>query len=128
MHKRIKSAIAASVMAVSMIAPTVANFATMSASAGQVLGETDFEYKALPWHTCETSPAKQNFAIEDGTFHITVVVPKGGDGEKWDLQFRHRNLNFKSGHEYEVSFTAKANRKGMELCSKIGNIDRKSVV
>ena len=38
MHKRIKSAIAASIMAVSMIAPTVANVAPMAASAGQVLG------------------------------------------------------------------------------------------
>ena len=122
MHKRIKSAIAASVMAVSMIAPTVANVAPMAASAGQVLGETSFEYKALPWHTCETSPAKQDFAIEDGAFHIEVLVPAGGDHEKWDLQFRHRNLNFKAGHTYEVSYTVKASRNGMELCSKIGNI------
>ncbi len=122
MHKKIKSAIVASLMAATMVAPTVANVATMSASAGQVLGETSFEYKALPWHTCETSPAKQDFAIEDGAFHITVTVPEGGDGEKWDLQFRHRNLNFKAGHTYEVSFTAKAGRSGMQLCSKIGNI------
>ncbi len=121
MHKRIKSAIAASIMAVSMIAPTVANVAPMAASA-QVLGETSFEYKALPWHTCETSPAKQDFAIEDGAFHITVLNAVGGDHEKWDLQFRHRNLNFKAGHTYEVSFTAKASRSGLELCSKIGNI------
>ena len=122
MHKRIKSAIAASIMAVSMIAPTVANVAPMVASAGQVLGETTFDYKALPWHTCETSPAKQDFRIEDGAFHITVLNAVGGDHEKWDLQFRHRNLNFKAGHTYEVSFTAKASRAGLELCSKIGNI------
>ena len=74
MHKKIKSAIVASLMAATMIAPTVANVATMSASAGQVLGETSFDYKALPWHTCETSPAKQDFAIEDGAFHIKVDV------------------------------------------------------
>ena len=122
MHKRIKSAIAASIMAVSMIAPTVANVAPMAASAGQVLGETTFEYKALPWHTCETSPAKQDFRIEDGAFHVTILNAVGGDHEKWDLQFRHRNLNFKAGHTYEVSFTAKASRAGLELCSKIGNI------
>ena len=122
MHKRIKSAIAASIMAVSMIAPTVANVAPMAASAGQVLGETTFEYKALPWHTCESSPAKQDFKIEDGAFHITVITGTGADGAKWDLQFRHRNLNFKAGHTYEVSFDAKASRSGMELCSKIGDI------
>ena len=122
MHKRIKSAIAASIMAVSMVAPAIANVAPMAASAGQVLGETSFDYKALPWHTCETSPAKQDFAIEDGAFHITVLNPVGGDHEKWDLQFRCRNLNFKAGHTYEFSFTVKGARAGMELCSKISDI------
>ena len=122
MHKKFSRAIAASLMAATMIAPTVANVAPMSVSAGQVLGETSFDFKALPWHTCETSPAKQDFAIEDGAFHIKVEVAEGGDGEKWDLQFRHRNLNFKSGHTYKVSFKVKAKRSGMELCSKIGNI------
>ena len=122
MHKKISRAIAASLMAVTMIAPTVASVAPMTTSAGQVLGETSFDHKALPWHTCETSPAKQEFAIEDGAFHCSILVAKGGDGEKWDLQFRHRNLNFKSGHTYKVSFDAKASRAGMELCSKIGNI------
>ncbi|MBE6858671.1 MAG: glycoside hydrolase family 9 [Ruminococcus sp.] len=122
MHKKFSRAIAASLMAATMIAPTVANVAPMSVSAGQVLGESTFDFKALPWHTCETSPAKQDFAIEDGAFHVKVEVAEGGDGEKWDLQFRHRNLNFKSGHTYKVSFKAKAKRAGMELCSKIGNI------
>ena len=121
MHKRISSAIVASLMAATMIAPTVGNVATMSVSAGQVLGESTFDYKALPWHTCETSPAKQEFSIEEA-FHITVLQPEGGEKSKWDLQFRHRNLNFKSGHTYKVSFEAKAKRSGMELCSKIGDI------
>ena len=121
MHKKIKSAIVASLMAATMVAPTVANVVTMSASAGQVLGETTFDYKALPWHTCETSPAKQDFAIEDGAFHVTVLNPVGGDHEKWDLQFRCRNLNFKKGHTYEFSFTVKGS-EGMELCSKISDI------
>ena len=121
MHKKISSAIVASLMAATMIAPTVGNIATMSVSAGQVLGESTFDYKALPWHTCETSPAKQEFSIEKA-FHITVLEPVGGEKSKWDLQFRHRNLNFKAGHTYKVSFEAKAKRSGMELCSKIGNI------
>ena len=53
MHKKFSRAIAASLMAVSMIAPSVATVAPMSASAGMVLGESTFDYKALPWHTCE---------------------------------------------------------------------------
>ena len=122
MHKKLSKAIVASLMAVTMVAPSVATVAPMSASAGQVLGESTFDYKALPWHTCESSPAKQNFLIEDGAFHISIITADGADKSKWDLQFRHRNLNFKGGHTYKVSFDAKASRNGMELCSKIGNI------
>ncbi len=111
----------ATVAAVTLLAGSVAT-PVMNVSAGEVLGETSFEYKALPWHTCESSPAKQNFAIEDGAFHVIILKASGADKEKWDLQVRHRNLNFKSGHKYTVSFKAKANRSGLELCSKIGNI------
>ncbi|MCQ2468692.1 MAG: glycoside hydrolase family 9 protein [Ruminococcus sp.] len=125
MHKKSKIAktLGASLLAASMIAPTVAAIAPMSANAAcQVLGETSFDYKALPWHTCESSPAKQDFDISNGAFHVEIINAQGADGEKWDLQVRHRNLNFKKGHTYEVSFKVKSNRAGMELCSKIGNI------
>ena len=73
-------------------------------ASAQLLGETTFDYKALPWHTCESSPAKQNFELDDGTFHVQVLVPQGDEKEKWDLQFRHRNLNFIAGHTYEIDF------------------------
>ena len=53
--------IVASLMAAVTIAPAFASIAPMTVSAGQVLGETSFDHKALPWHTCESSPAKQNF-------------------------------------------------------------------
>ena len=125
MHNKIAKAVTASLMATTLLSTTVATVVPMSVSAGQVLGETSFDYKALPWHTCETSPAKQDFRLEDKAFHITVNVPVGGEASKWDLQFRHRNLNFKSGHVYKVSFKAKAKRNGMELCSKIGDISGK---
>ena len=122
MKTKFSKAVAASLIAAAMITPTVANIASINVSASQVLGETSFDYKLLPWHTCETSPARQRFAIEDGACHIEIDVAEGGDGEKWDLQFRHRNLNFKAGHTYKVSFKAKAKRSGMELCSRIGSI------
>ena len=89
----------------------------------QLLGETSFDYKGLPWHTVTQSPAKQNFAIEDGAYHISIINAVGADHEKWDLAFRHKNLNFKAGHTYEVSFKVKSNRAGMELCSSF--TDRK---
>lgn len=120
--KHFAKTLATSLLAVTMVASSMAMTVPMSASAGQVLGETSFKYKALPWHTCESSPAKQNFAIENDSFHITIVKADGADGDKWDLQFRHRNLNLKSGHSYTISFKAKAKRNGMHLCSKIGEI------
>jgi endoglucanase len=121
MHKKIVKAVTASLMAASMLSTTVATVVPMTVSAGQVLGETKFEYKALPWHTCESQPAKQTFRIEDDAFHVKVLVPEGAEKSKWDLQVRHRGLNFTKGHKYEVRFKAKAKRDGMELCSKIGN-------
>ena len=123
MHKRAKK-IVSGALSLGMIASALSSLApALSASAGLVVGESSFAHKALPWHTCESSPAKQDFELtKDGTFHVIVEVPKGGDGEKWDLQVRHRNLNFKSGHEYKVSCKVKGSRAGMELCSKIGDI------
>ena len=121
--KNLKRTIAA-VSAVVMLAGAVMaplNGANV-VSAGEVLGETSFDYKALPWHTCESSPAKQDFKIEDGAFHVTIIKADGADGAKWDLQVRHRNINLKSGHHYKISFRAKASRSGLQLCSKIGNI------
>ena len=119
--KRSLAAVAAVAMLAGVVAFPVSDIDVVS--AGQVLGETSFDYKALPWHTCESSPAKQDFELtKDGTFHVTILKAQGADKEKWDLQVRHRNLNFKSGHTYTVSFKAKGKRAGMELCSKISNI------
>ena len=91
--KNLKRSLAA-VAAVAMLAGAVAAPISTAnvVSAGEVLGETSFEYKALPWHTCESSPAKQTFSIEDGTFHVKILKASGADKEKWDLQVRHRNL------------------------------------
>ena len=123
MHKKISRAIAGSLMSAAMLATAVTGLvAPISASAGQVLGESTFDHKALPWHTCESSPAKQDFEIKGQEFHVTVKVPLGADKAKWDLQFRHRNLNFKAGHTYKVSFDAKAKRNGMMINTKISNI------
>ncbi len=122
MYKQSKK-LMAGIMAIAMTAASAsASIAPLQASAVQVLGETDFEEKLLPWQIVEQSPAKQTFDIKDGTAHISVLVPEGGDKEKWDLAFRHRYLNFKAGHEYKVSFKVKAKRHGMELCSYIGNM------
>lgn len=123
MHKK-SNRIMAGIMAMAMV--TTANAAVPTASAEkmtvQVLGESTFDEKAMPWQIVENSPAKQEFSLEDGAFNIKILVPEGGEHEKWDLQLRHKNLNFRKGHEYKVSFKVKSNRANMELCSYIGNI------
>ncbi len=122
MRKKFTKAIAASLVAAAMLTPTVANVASMSVSASQLLGETSFEEKITPWQLVQTSPASQDFEIVDGQLHITILNAQGGDKEAWDLQLRHRKLYFKKGHTYEVSFKAKSNRNGLQLASKIANI------
>lgn len=126
MHNKITKAITASFMAAAMLTTTVATVAPMTVSAGEILGESDYTYKALPWHTCETNPGKQTFELTDaGEAHITVITPEGGEKSKWDLQFRHRNIDLKKNHEYKISCRIKSNRSGMEICSKIGDISGK---
>ncbi len=122
MIKNVKSRkIVAALAAINLLVFSSVPSVNVSAEV-EILSETSFEYKMLPWHTCEVSPAKQNFYIEDGAAHIMILKSRGIEGEKWDLQFRNRNLNFHKGHTYTVSFQAKSSRNGFELCSRIGNI------
>ncbi|MBP1591443.1 MAG: glycoside hydrolase family 9 protein, partial [Oscillospiraceae bacterium] len=89
----------------------------------QLLGETDFDYKILPWHTVEAAPAKQNFEItSDGELHVMILSATGADKEKWDLQVRHRNLSFRAGKTYEIEVKVKAKRAGMQLTSQISTV------
>lgn len=120
-RKFLKKAIAFT-SALVMVSGAAACMPLTRINADELLGETSFDYKMLPWHTVESSPAKQFFEIEDGAVHITIKNAQGMDGEAWDLQFRHKNLNFKAGHTYKVSFRVKSGREGMELLSAIGNI------
>ncbi|MBE6844715.1 MAG: glycoside hydrolase family 9 [Ruminococcus sp.] len=125
-HKRIAKAVAASVMAATMLTTTVATVVPMTVSAGQLLGEQNFDYKALPWHTCETNPGKQEFNLTDeGEFHVKVLNPGGeaaGGESRWDLQTRHRKLHLIAGHTYEVSYKVKVSRPGIQIYTKIGDI------
>ena len=114
--------IAAGLLAAALTLPAaVSPAATLSASAYELLGETEFTHKMIPWITVENSPAKQEFTLRDGDVHIYILNPAGLDRSNWDLQFRHGGLSFKAGHEYKVSFKAKAQRTGMELVSQISD-------
>ncbi|MCM1132775.1 MAG: glycoside hydrolase family 9 protein [Ruminococcus flavefaciens] len=121
MHKKISKAIAGSLMSAAMLATSVTSIiAPMTASAGQQLGQTDFEDgTGLPWHVCETAPAKQHFDIENGKYIVTIDNQNGGNG-RWDLQLRHRGLSIVAGHTYEISGEVTASAAGW-LYSKVGN-------
>ncbi|WP_294413808.1 glycoside hydrolase family 9 protein [uncultured Ruminococcus sp.] len=122
MYKK-TSKLIAGVMALAMAAvPTISAAPAEQSRTVMVIGESTFEKKSLPWHISSALPAKQSFELEDGTFHISIRCPEGADREKWDLQFGHRNLNFRAGHEYKVSFKAKSKREGFELCSQICDV------
>ena len=122
MNKHHKKIIAVMLTAAMTLPTGVSISKPLNVSAYEVLGETTFDHKILPWNFVEASPAKQYFELDEGTVHIRILFSLGADKEKWDLQFRHRNLSFQKGHKYKVTFKAKSNRNGFELCSKIGNI------
>ena len=117
--KRISSLICAAVIAVCQTAP-------MTASAGEQLGQTDFEDGVgLPWHICESGPGKMDFEIDNGVYKITIVEPGGaskGGEDRWDCQFRHRGLKIVSGHQYKVHYEITASTSG-KYYTKIGNLD-----
>ena len=125
MHKKFAKAAVAGVMAASMLASTAALFAPMSANAGLMVGQVDFdEGIGLPWHTCETNPAKQKFNISNGTYNVTIINKGGseaGGESRWDLQLRHRKLKIKAGETYKVSFDVNASNEG-RLYTKIGDL------
>ena len=124
--KKISKVASAGLMAAAMLTTsTVAFIAPMSASAGQCLGETDFTKKGLPWHTCETNPAKQTFELNDGKYICTIKNPGGatrGGESRWDLQFRHRGLTIKSGHTYTLHWELDASNAG-DLATHIATLD-----
>lgn len=122
MHKKMSKALTGSLMAAAMMASSLtAVVAPMSASAkAQLLGATDFEDNVgLPWHTCETNPAKQTFDIDNGVYKVTIKNPNGSDG-RWDLQLRHRGLQLVEGHKYHVHAEITASDAGY-IYTKIGD-------
>jgi len=115
--KKIASGLLASVVSLS----TAAAMAPFSAFAdGQMLGATDFDDGVgLPWHTCETNPAKQSFDISGGTYNVTIENNDGPES-RWDLQLRHRKLKIRAGSKYTVHWEVDSTSDG-EMYTKIGN-------
>ncbi len=95
--------------------------------ADELLGATNFDDGVgLPWTVVETAPADADFEIADGVYKITVNKA-GGDSEagkncRWDVQFRHRELQVEAGHTYTVQATITASNN-CTIYTKIGDMD-----
>lgn len=118
--KRFSAAITAAAAAFSLISSS-----SLSAYAGQQLGQTDFESGVgLPWHTCESMTGKMDFSIDNGVYTIIIENPGGasnGGEDRWDCQFRYRGLTIQSGCTYSVSFDITASND-CSYYTKIGDM------
>ena len=100
---------AASAAALAMIATSsAASVASMTAFAGELLGEGTFnEGAGLPWHICENGTAEMAFEINNGVYAIQIKNPGGqsnGGEDRWDCQFRHRGISLTYGHTYRLTY------------------------
>ena len=103
-----------------LAAAVTATVSPLNVFAGQQLGQNDFDAGVgLPWHTCETNPAKQKFDISGGSYNVTIVNNDGPES-RWDLQLRHRGLRIEANHKYKVHWEVNASNAG-EMYTKIGN-------
>jgi endoglucanase len=124
--KRAASGIITAAMLASTVATTMPGFImTASAAGGQMLGQTNFDDGVgLPWHTCETQPAKVKFDISGGTYNVEIVNNGGvddGGADRWDCQLRHRKLKFFSGNKYHVHAEVTSDHDG-EIFAKISDL------
>ena len=96
-----------------------------TAFGGEQLGQCDFnDGVGLPWHICESTTGKMDFTIDGGTYNITIENPGGvsnGGEDRWDCQFRHRNLTLVSGHTYRLTYSVWASNSGW-MYAKLGDM------
>ncbi len=116
--------IAATVAAVAMLAGSVS--ASLNVFAGEQLGPFNFEEGiGLPWHICESGPAKMNFDISGGKYNIEILNPGGksrGGEDRWDAQLRHRGLHMEASHTYKLTYTVSSDTAGY-FYAKIGDLE-----
>ncbi|HKP61254.1 MAG TPA: glycoside hydrolase family 9 protein [Polyangiales bacterium] len=62
---------------------------------------------SLPWSTSFTIPATGDSSIQNDAFCVRVTE---AGKNRWDAQFRHREMVIQRGHHYRVSFKAWADK------------------
>ena len=90
MKKHFPKAFASSIMAAAMLTSVTAAYAPINASA-ELLAETTFDSKILPWQTVESAPASQEFELKDGAVHITINESEGFTVQIQKSQFQKRS-------------------------------------
>lgn len=58
---------------------------------------------SLPWSTVFSVPATGDASVQNDAFCVRVTDP---GKNRWDAQFRHRDMVIQRGHHYTVSFKA----------------------
>ncbi len=121
--KRIVALASAAAM---VVTASATGLTALTASAGVQTGEGTFEEgKGLPWHICESATASMAFDITDGIYAVRLnnVGGTGNGGEdRWDCQFRHRNLKITEGHTYRLTFDIASSNAGT-FYTKIGDMN-----
>lgn len=59
--------------------------------------------KSLPWMAVFSSPSEGEALIKDGAYCLEV---RAAGTNRWDVQFRHREMTLQQGHEYTLQFRA----------------------
>lgn len=120
--KRTAAFASAAVMAISALTTGIGS---LTAFAGEEFGEGTFETgKGLPWHICESATGVMKFDITDGVYAILIENPGGtgnGGEDRWDCQFRHRNLTIEAGHTYRFTYSVNPSNSG-RMYAKLGNM------
>ena len=122
LSKRLTAGIATLAMVASASASSLA---AITANAGMMTGEGTFEGGAgLPWHVCENGTGEMAFNINDGVYSILIKNPGGasnGGEDRWDCQFRHRNLSITYGNKYRLTYSIYATNSG-HAYAKLGDV------
>lgn len=59
--------------------------------------------KSLPWMSIFSAPAEGESLVRDGAYCLDI---RAAGTNRWDVQFRHREMTLQQGHEYTLQFRA----------------------